>query len=69
MPTAAEIAALFELTTKARAEIAFALLDSLGEKAWEDGELVALAEERAAELENGTVKPLTYEEFFAGLLK
>jgi hypothetical protein len=69
MPTAAEIAALLELPKKTRAEIAVALIDSLGEQDWDDLTLAALAEERDAELESGAAKALSYEEFFEQLLK
>ena len=68
MPTVDKLSALLELPKAERAEIAMALLDSLGEQDWDEVSLGKLAEERAAELDNGTVKPLSAEEFFAGLL-
>jgi Arc/MetJ-type ribon-helix-helix transcriptional regulator len=68
MPTTTRLSArLLELPTRDRAALAVELIDSLGETAWDDTELTALAEERDAELESGTVKALSHEEFMAGL--
>ncbi len=60
-------ARLRELPICDRAALAVDLIDSLGDTAWDDDELSALADERDAELESGTVKALSYDEFVAGL--
>ncbi len=60
-------AALHELPPQARAGLAVELIDSLGEEDWRDEALTALADEREAELENGSVRALSYEQFLSGL--
>ncbi|MBX7211559.1 MAG: addiction module protein [Verrucomicrobiaceae bacterium] len=70
MTAAADLSTLLlQLPPQDRAELAVNLIDSLslGEPAWEDDQLAALADERDAELESGAVKPLSYDEFIAGL--
>jgi hypothetical protein len=66
--TAATISALArDLPARDRAALAVELIDSLGDEAWNDDELVRLNRERDAELESGAVAPLSYEEFLAGV--
>ncbi len=60
-------ARLLEMPSCDRAALAVDLIDSLGETAWDEGELSALADERDAEMEGGAVKALSYDEFMAGL--
>ncbi len=60
-------AALQALPVAERAQLAVELIDSLGDEAWTDDTLSALAEDRDAELENGAVEALGYEEFLSGL--
>jgi hypothetical protein len=60
-------AALHALPVAARAQLAVELIDSMGEEAWADEDLVTLVEERDAELEGGTVSALSYEQFLSGL--
>lgn len=68
MTAAADLSTLLlKLPREDRAELAVNLIDSLGEAAWEDDQLSVLADERDAELESGEVKPLSYDEFIAGL--
>ena len=65
--TALLSARLLEMPSHDRAALAVDLIDSLGEAAWDEGELSALADERDAEMEGGTVNALSYDEFMAGL--
>ena len=59
--------AIWRLPTQERARLALRLMDSLSSSSAEDEEILREAEERDAELENGVVKSLTYEEFLSGL--
>lgn len=60
-------AALQELPVAARARLAVELIDSLGDEAWCDDALSALADERDAELDSGAVETMNYDQFIAGL--
>ncbi len=60
-------AALQELPPQDRAGLAVELIDSLGDQAWTDEALARLAEGRDAEMESGSVRPLSYEQFLSGL--
>lgn len=60
-------AALQELPVAARAQLAVELIDSLGDEAWTDEALAALADQRDAEIASGTVQALDYDQFLAGL--
>ena len=50
-----------------RTAIAMMMLDSLPDDAEEPEDILAEALRRDAEMEAGLVKPLTYEEFMAGI--
>ena len=66
--TLAELsAALHSLPTTERAALAMELIDSIGDEAWSEDELVKMAAARETELESGAVNALSYEEFLSGL--
>lgn len=66
--TSAAISALaLELSDKDRAALAVELIDSLGGEVWDDDDIVRELDARDAELESGEVKPLSYDEFLAGI--
>lgn len=68
MSTVNEIVhAAMDLGRSERAAIAMMMLDSLPDDAEEPEDILAEALRRDAEMETGLVKPLTYEEFMAGL--
>lgn len=68
MSSAASIAdAALRLSPPDRAHIAMLIMDSLPPDAWADDEVLAEAERRDAQLESGSVKELSHDEFIAGL--
>ena len=68
MSTVNEIVhAAMGLGTSERTAIAMMMLDSLPDGAEEPEDILAEALRRDAEMEAGLVKPLTYEEFMAGI--
>jgi hypothetical protein len=68
MSTVNEIVhAAMGLGTSERTAIAMMMLDSLPEDAEEPEDILAEALHREAEMEAGLVKPLSYDEFMAGI--
>ena len=68
MISAAELeSAALNLAPEGRGHLAVLLLDSLPPDAWAEDELLAEAERRELELEQGTARELSHEEFMAGL--
>lgn len=67
MNIAATFPGLLALPVRERASLAVELIDSLGGASWSENDLAVLADERDEELENGSVKPLSYTEFLSGI--
>ena len=68
MPATAELYTLLNsLSVQSRADLAVEIIDGLGDEAWTEDELGALAEDRDSELELGTVRAMSYDEFMAGI--
>jgi putative addiction module component (TIGR02574 family) len=68
MPLTAEFEeTALSFTSQDRAALAMRLMDSLSDEAWEPEDILAEAKRRDEEIESGKVRPLSYEEFMAGL--
>jgi len=68
MISASELeSAALSLAPQGRGHLAVLLLDSLSAEVWDEDQLLAEAERRELELEEGRVRELSHEEFIAGL--